>query len=365
MAKQDLLSTVNYRLVCHIQIHCSQAAIITFVRPPLSCAELSLPLPQSRRLWSAPSAEKWKEIFVSLPPSNPQSQAHSPVLLLGEISELGSLPSIYDSELAHFVVVHSLLSLVLEYKQTQSIFAVDSHVSRKENLLAEDAGYNRFSRIAQDLRISYESSPSPRVLDWSFLLELTLMHLNAPCDQIELLLGKEGEQNMHASYQNLSQWVSTVQARRAVWHAGQMLRLLRLRPLDQLNDFDAFGAYHASLCLLAYGMLSDTIPGIQADRSTCIFDADDIFLDSAESLKSQRWITLNRGIPMISGIGSRGEGGRSERITLTSSRALLQSTTQLIRIKFAAKGQKISHFVYNICQLLHILGQLEQQSSSS
>lgn len=132
-------------LVFHIQVHCSEGSLTTGTRMPVSCFELLLPLPNHRQLWTAKTSAEWKDIYLSL---NPHELSHkilarqvlsNPLILL-------SLPDIYDSGLAHSIVLHCISSMIREYQQSQSL--CESDVNDMTRMLFLPRNVKRNSYIA-------------------------------------------------------------------------------------------------------------------------------------------------------------------------------------------------------------------------
>lgn len=71
-------------------------------------------------------------------------------------------------------------------------------------------------------------------------------------------------------YRLMKDWPDTTEAREAIWHAGQILRLFKLP--DHLTSFQMIMAYHAGLVLFAYSVLScvrGRLPSALGDSALC------------------------------------------------------------------------------------------------
>ncbi|KAL8343897.1 hypothetical protein RB601_004428 [Gaeumannomyces tritici] len=58
------------------------------------------------------------------------------------------------------------------------------------------------------------------------------------------------------AYPALELWAASAQSRRALWHAGQILRLARAFPRGRLKDSSAIAVHHAALALWTYGVVT-------------------------------------------------------------------------------------------------------------
>jgi len=132
------------------------------------------------------------------------------------------------------------------------------------------------------------------------LLELLSTHLHIPLGDVLLFAGREGEQESRRVYPSLQQWVVSLDARQAVWHAGQVIKAVKKLTFQAARDFNIVAAYHASLVLWAYGVLSlrtgqNKPVGNEIDSSD--HSSELVWLDGDDNAQTKRFITLSRGTP--------------------------------------------------------------------
>jgi hypothetical protein len=351
------------RIVYHMYIHCIQEAYMTSTAGmQLSFSELAVPLPESRELWLAQSADQWKDVFLRLQPDC-FSRAPSALECVADPSKTRLLPEIYDSEFAQLAQVYIVSTLVREFKQTQCIFAVKDSSLTKETVIADESQEKRLAQILYGIRVGHESSTSNQSVIWNMLRELSSMHLYAFFDQIELFAGREGPEEAQAALPVLSSWIQSQSSRQAAWHAGQVLRYMRATPSSSLTRFHAVVCYHASLCLWIYGTFSKM--NVNSSEATAIGAAswsNTVSLDGEETLLTQRWITMNTGTPVISNKLFRSDNPQlGEMLSVNSPQAAMDVMADIVLSKFQSRPGEIPVLVDNICCLMRAIGRLRLQ----
>jgi hypothetical protein len=172
-----------------------------------------------------------------------------------------------------------------------STLSIKSSIKANNSLILSSR-YQELTKQLEDFRVS---SP-PLSKGSEITLELMLVHLNAPLDDIQLFAGIEGQEEARSAYPALREWIKTSAARQSLWHAGQVLRAAEGLPKALLCNFNAIAVYHAGLILWGYGFLKRSM----ASSSTPTDNSQSIVvLNGNDSLSARKFITLNRGIPSI------------------------------------------------------------------
>jgi hypothetical protein len=154
------------------------------------------------------------------------------------------------------------------------------------------ARYQELIKAFDYYRLSYENESV-------LLLEVILMHLHMSMEEVQHFCGLEGIEDLSAVHSSMQEWASSKTARSAVWHAGQVVRALKLLPALHLRDFHAISLFHASLAFWAFGLAERTFALDQgsskqtASAVTGLRHA--IYLDDEETSASYRYITMGRG----------------------------------------------------------------------
>lgn len=191
--------------------------------------------------------------------------------------------------------LHMMWGMVWEFRQMSSL-GTRSLVKANNNLILS----SRYQELTKQIEDFHLSSPS-LTKTAEITMELMLLHLNAPLDDIQLFAGIEGQEEARSAYSSLHDWVKSVSARQALWHAGQILRAAEGLPKGLLCNFNAIAVYHAGLILWGYGLLklSAAEKPAHSDASKAI-----VVLNGDDALSARRFITLDRGVPSIRTIKS-------------------------------------------------------------
>lgn len=281
------------RLSLHIFRHDSESSISLLVNPGISYAELCLPLPESEALWHAASAEQWKATYLNGLPSRNDRQP-SLTDCVKDLDLLAGAGICFDQRQASMTVLGAAWRLVWEYRQLES--TVRGHPSQwcSGNLLMTSR-HSELLKLLQCFRIS--SLEEPKV---TLFLELVLLHLHMPLEDVHLFAGVEGQEEARRVYPYLVQWTMTSTARQALWHAGQVIRAARTLRRGLVCDFAAVAVYQASLAFWTYGVI------VKAnDPSPAVDQATTAWLDGIDDNAVQRFIHSGKGLAAICAVGDQ------------------------------------------------------------
>ncbi|KAF2132057.1 hypothetical protein P153DRAFT_373883 [Dothidotthia symphoricarpi CBS 119687] len=256
---------------------------MALLKPPLiSYAEMQLPLPSSNLLWHAKSAVAWKSVHLGM--------VHNIMKRPSAIDCLSDLDHLARHESASTTYLYMMWGMIWEYRQMSALSAKSS--SQTNNNLILSSRYQELVKKLEDFRVSsLHLSKSAEMT-----MELMLVHLNAPLDDIQLFAGIEGQEEARCAYPILRDWIKTDSARQALWHAGQILRAAESLPKALLCNFNAVAVYHAGLILWGYGFLKRLTSNELTPNST---PQAVVILNGTDSLSARRFITMDRGLPSI------------------------------------------------------------------
>ncbi|CAA9965743.1 C6 transcription factor RegA [Pyrenophora teres f. maculata] len=272
------------RLV-HRTFEFDRQSSMALLKPPLlSYAEMQLPLPSSNILWQAKSAASWKAAYLNMPPKATKQPSAIECFL--------NLEHLAHHDFASLTYLYMIWGTIWEYRQMCTLTTRSQALSNNSLILS--SRYQELTKQLEDFRVN--SPPMNKTVE--ITLEIMLVHLNAPLDEIQLFAGLEGQEEARSAYLGLRDWTKTSSARQALWHAGQILRAAEVLPKALLNNFNAIAVYHAGLILWAYGFLKRSVPESSQVDSLVILNGDD-------SLSARKFITLGRGIPAIRITGSQ------------------------------------------------------------
>ncbi|KAL4816049.1 hypothetical protein BDW67DRAFT_191207 [Aspergillus spinulosporus] len=281
----------------------AQVSMALLTAPLITYAEMSLPLPAPSHLWDANSASQWKEAYNALSASASSANARIPTLgeCVANLDLLEPSRRIADIRLACGAVIHSIWGLVWEFRQLSSMLAAGSRYWDGDLLMASRHGQLR--RILDCFRMAHGGETPVQ-------LHLVLMHMYVSMEELEILATTDDPSRAPALDQPASalrQWVGSEQARHAIWHAGQVVRAIRMLPMQTLRDLMAIALYHASLTLWAYGMVYLRMTGLEKRSAVSLALENNVWLDGPETEDVHRYITLQRGVPALQSPGEAPE----------------------------------------------------------
>ncbi|KAJ5736448.1 uncharacterized protein N7483_001573 [Penicillium malachiteum] len=283
------------RLVYHIFVHDSQTAIALNVNPLISYADLELPLPSARSLWEAKTAKEWKQLYGVMTPERVPSLSD----LLRDMSQLSLLQDRIDTQFSTLALLNGLSALINEYHRLKFISTNSKHwhalvtSSRQQEL---DQALQHFRMVCSELHIP----PRPEIV---LVCEAVSMLLHMSLEELQLFAGKEDKQEARRVYNSALEWISSTDSRRAIWHAGQIIRAARRMAPGSLTGFLAIGVFYASLAFWSYGVVSRAkstrLTGSPASQSSV--QGPIVLLDGEEVAEVSKFVTLGCGRPALEG----------------------------------------------------------------
>ncbi|KAK3694630.1 hypothetical protein B0T22DRAFT_76305 [Podospora appendiculata] len=251
------------RLVFHAYLRDAEVSMTQFVNPSISYAELTLPLPCSKELWFARSAEEFKFRYLEAAAAEGK-RPPSVGDLFRDVHLLSANHRRLDVQYAISIYLHGFWSLIWEYRQLSSVYrATTSTGSGFPATAGNETSPNGLLSLRHQELCKLLHTFQQVTYDWhemlsaqeSIVLHLLLMNLHVSLDDLQLFSGKEGEEQARRVYPTLQRWSNSPEARRALWHAGQILRQAKIFPPGHLKDFYAIAVHHAALCLWTHGVV--------------------------------------------------------------------------------------------------------------
>jgi len=334
------------------------------ISPLLSPAELTQELPVSRDLWCAKNPGEWRDIYLQIGISTRKgvSIAHC-ISFLPQILDQPDL----DVALSALVAIHCVWAIVWNNSQLSAIVRGPLRNEPLPNaLLASTPWENGIPQFLENFRLI--------LLDWNELfrpemalvLERTLLNVHVSFEQVQLFAGKEGEEEARRMFPILRQWSTTSDARKAVWHAGQVLKAATHCASTHLRDFQAICLYHAGMTFWAYAVLLASPSGQQQLHPRCqshpracsgFGSAELVCLDGNDGPAVQKFVALGRGSPVINPLTSTSHSGLARPIHLEDQKAVMDVCIKLLRRKSPGEEDRSSlPLVENLSQLMGDLG---------
>lgn len=346
------------RLVFHAYLRDAQVSMTQFSNMSMSYADLTLPLPCSRELWFAKTAEEFKAKYLE---AGAGEGKRPPSLgdLLRDISLLTANRRKLDMQFAISIYLHGFWALIWEYRQKNSVFrakAENPPASSNINLLLSSQ-HQELCRILQTFQMVIVDCREALSPQESVVLHLLQLNLHVSLDDLQLFAGKDGDDQARRIYPTLQTWSESQQARQALWHAGQILRQAKLFPTGHLKDFYAIAVHHAALCLWAHGVVTKAMRRRNPQQAVPINNPFGlIYLDGEDPAPVQRFIAIGHGRPAVCGPQSRDTSAPVPEGLLEDPKSCMEVTQDILRANFVDGQEGLPPISENIIHLLKQLG---------
>ncbi|KAM0356113.1 hypothetical protein ACHAPU_000507 [Fusarium lateritium] len=331
------------RLAIRAFLHDIQSSILLWKGPTLAYNELNFAPPASNDFWKASSSQSWWELHLAKGLSQPRS-----IFRLSDMRDYVSLiaePNTWiDIELCSKAALHGMWGQIWTYRD-----AVTPRHNASSNRPVSDVPlwaqtlyqelYSNMHKISNQLQEA--QAPSPEIL---LLLELFMMILHVPLDDVQRLAGRKGDEESRRAAQLLENtWLLGPESRYGVWHAGQVLRYAEECRPTTLRGFNAMVIYLASLTLWAYGLISQKpVPGHQGPSH------DLVSLNGLETRELTMFLELNQGTPSL----ATPEGLRLQLEPLENHGAVLSLARLIYRQNYPVTSEAMPPLVEGLCRHL-------------
>ncbi|USW57029.1 hypothetical protein Slin15195_G103480 [Septoria linicola] len=319
------------RLAYHLFLHSVQVSVAFQTPPLLSYSEITLDLPAPAALWRARNAEEWRDQFHGHRLAGVQLPTFVSSMCDAQI--MGSVRDKIDLELTLYLVLMSHWCLAWEVTQLSS--ANKAQASADLHWAGTSLAASKVQELRRLLDSFYVAIEDWRVFvpkEVHMVSQLLRMNLCVAFEDLQLLAGKEDEDEARRVLPALKHWFRSPECRQAMWHAGQVLRAAR-RPAGLspnassvaipdtpwLRNFNAVALYHAGLAFWVYGLLAKAVTieqhhagySMQASQRgahnfgpAVDYDGEPIHLDGNDeeltAIERHQFIDLNKGRAVIS-----------------------------------------------------------------
>lgn len=202
--------------------------------------------------------------------------------------------------------------------------------------------------------------------------ELFLMTLYVSLEELQRFAGKNGEDAASQALVFLSQWRHTEDARKAVWHAGQILFRASSMPPADLRDFCTIAVYFGSLTLWAYAHLSNAELAHQSkwpNANTTLLDGNTgssvVVINAPENRETRAFVSRGQGTPVLNSQSSQSlpeshNGSSATHVKLNDPNGVLKLARRLLKSNFLACEGPLPPLVENIRNLMRELSSLPE-----
>jgi hypothetical protein len=331
-------------------------------------------MPASEKLWNAPTAQAWSEVYLLLTPTA-KSRLPNVASCMRDAHVMLEASDTLDIKFCKHILLCMFWRQIWSCRQLNASTKTSNITgSGTAMLLASSHWQQDLSQAIQHFRMTLSDidSFSPPA---NLICEHLLLHIYVSFEDLSRFAGKEGMQEARRALPLLRQWAQSRDSRQAVWHAGQIIREASKFKAGMLRDFPAVALYHAGLTLWAYGLLSVEIDRphrlTQRTLSTGAIDFANVnskgdagiaIIDEEESAATQKFIGVSRATPAIRSRdagkhsqSTNGEGGDA-LVFLDSPTMVMQAVISVLqRNHGAARGRSISGLVENLTRLMYDL----------
>lgn len=290
------------RLSFHLYIRDAQVSMTSMNNPHMSYAEMTLPLPEARELWFAKTAQEWKMHYLERY-SEHNEKPPSLCDLLRDVNLLATHHHRLDVQYAASIFLHGFSSLIREYRQMNAIYRWSNFsptTTSNPNMLLQSRHVELVKTLEQFQLQTAQSWPHVLSAQEKVVLSLLLMNLHVSLEDLQLFSGKEGDDQARRIYPALKRWVQEPESRRAIWHAGQILRWAREFPLGHLKDFYAIAVHQAAMTLWTWGVVTRALrrnDGLPREYNNQ--NEPKVYLDGPHSAQTHQFVGQGTGRPAV------------------------------------------------------------------
>ena len=357
-------------LAIHFLIHDAQASMVLQAPPLLSPPELTLDLPASRDLWCANSAEAWRDNYLLSGHGTDGERGLSIAQSISHVSQIRDQRGI-DTALSALIAVYCTWTAVWNQLQLYALFrATTSSQSSADILVASRSSENDLSPLLERFRMILGDWSDHFQPEMALVLERTMLNMHLSFEQVQLFAGKEGEAEARRVFPILQQWSTSIDARKAIWHAGQVLKAARQCSVKHLRGFEAICLYHAGMAFWTYAIVSASTteqPHVQRERRTSLAATKSsaselVWLDGDDVPAVQRFTALGRGTPVLANFAHKRDTGNVLPILLGNPKAIMEACIELLKQTSEMEGDgTLPPLVENLSQLMQDLGNAAQE----
>ncbi|KFZ03966.1 hypothetical protein V502_10519 [Pseudogymnoascus sp. VKM F-4520 (FW-2644)] len=345
-----------------------RASIVLQKSPLISVTEITFSLPASRSLFLAGSAIEWKLCFDKQRISTTQPSLQI-IDVVHDLSIIGELHSEIDIGLCCTVAIHAFWCQIWAFRESWKFHAINKSRDSIHHLwlvTQQRELYQQLEVFGQTM-LSMQAPQAEQFI----VVELLLMILHVSTEELQHFAGKYGEEAASVVLASLERWSGTEQARRAVWHAGQVFRWASLMPRTELRDFYAIAVYFASLALWTFGHLSspDTPNGLRGQNNHSSLESDSnsnctfLAINSEDISGARSFIAGRQTTPVLVPVKSKlpfkeTESNNNALVRLDDPNMILQMAQDLYRSNFQVEGEPLPlpPLVENMANLMRDLG---------
>lgn len=328
-------------------------------QPLISYAELTTSAPCRKDLWEAGTALQWKTIYLQYC-RDQERVVHARRAWLDDSTYIFQNQRYFDIDTSLLLVTTSIWPQLWQYHEMVTAARNSRSRDDRHGSLVLSSKRQDLLQLLEFIRMNTKEWHVDLKPAMWLLHEQCSMHLCVSLEDVQLLAGKEGEEECRRIFPILKVWVKTPEARQALFHAGQILRAAREYEKFMLRDASAVAVYHASLIFWAYAIASRGDYNTSADptlsHSTGSRSLDFIRLDDVEGPEIRRFLILGRGIPCIQAHVQTEDGLVVREVPLSEPAEVMRTTSRILQKQYDGIERGNPPLVDNLSQLMLLLG---------
>ena len=289
-----------------------------------------------------------------------------------DLSLLDDLHSQVDVNLCSTAAIHGFWCQIWAFREAWKFHAIGDSRDSVHRLWLVTQQRELYQQV-QSFEQALGSMQLPQA-ELHIVIELLLMILHVSPEELQRFAGLYGEEAATQALNSLERWWVTEQARRAVWHAGQVLRWALIMPPAELRDFYAIAVYFASLALWAFGHLASSRDGsnvLKKGTNPILQDPDGsgsrslVIINGDEVLETRSFIAGRPMTPVLTPVVTKSSFNQSRThkgalVRLDDPNAVLQIARDLYQSNFPIHGEPLPPLVENMGNLMRDLGSLPE-----
>jgi hypothetical protein len=251
-------------------------------------------------LWFANSAVEWKKRYLE---TTPLELPMNPRLMdiVHDISLLDIMQEHIDVDMCCTAILYSFWGQVWSFQESSKFYMLGEGQRTNTKGLWVTIQQSELSRDIESL-VSKLTKAQRQPLELHIVQNLFMMALYVSFEELQKFAGKGGEEEASRAHAFLQFWVDTPNARKAVWHAGQLFNAARKIPPAELRGFFSIAVYLGSLTLWVYAHLSSHPSGAPRGSTTQYGRGQDdqssnVILDGPETRETRMFVSVGQGRP--------------------------------------------------------------------
>jgi hypothetical protein len=362
-ARVQYFLTVDYRVALHLFLHCTKTSLSFQTPPLLLLSELTFTLPASRDLWLAKDANEWKEKYLAQ--CSMASWTNFKIIdLLYNYTLLEAIHEEVDADLCCKVLLYSFWGQVWSLRESRKVYTGGKNSSTTSKGLWVNIQQTEIRDELENFVVQL-TKLRRQTFETVLVKELFLIILHISPDELQRFAGSAGEEEANRSSAILEEWATTEDARRAVWHSGQVLAAAKQFPPAELRGFYAIAIYLAALTLWVYSYMSSR-NGSAAARSSAT-DASNFqaVLNGPETRETRLFLSLGQGLPGLSNSSVHNEGEGFFELSHDPN-VVFDTAREILRANFPILKEPLPSLVENLIKLMRgISTRLDSRRSTS